>query len=184
MWSLRVLMARWRSLQTELKMLNAILTRWARTRGASPTSNSSRFSTLGRSTTYPPGRSASQGADSIWQTLLRWIPGEADPWGAALPCQSVLLNNVPTARAAFEACLRGLHGDEILALQRSIQRSRSLRDLWHLRTWLYTEVARSFSQAEAELRLNRLNAHFQFGTSFGSSGPLRRGPTPARPSKH
>lgn len=112
------------------------------------------------------------------------MPGEADPWGAALPCQSVLLNNVPTARAAFEACLRGLHGDDTLALQRSIQSSRSLRDLWHLRTWLYTEVARAFSQAEAELRLSRLNAHFQFGASFGSSGPLRRGPTPSRPSKH
>lgn len=166
-------------------MLNAILTRWARTRGASPTSRTSRFSILGRSTTsFPPAHQAGQSADSIWQTLLRWIPGEADPWGAALPCQSVLLNNVPTARAAFEACLRGLHGDEIDALQRSIQRSRSLRDLWHLRTWLYTEVARSFSQAEAELRLNRLNAHFQFGASFGASGPARRGPAPSRPSKH
>jgi hypothetical protein len=168
-------------------MLNAILTRWARTRGATAASQSSRLSTLSRSSVYPPGRhagQAGQSADSIWQTLLRWMPGEADPWGAALPCQSVLLNNVPTARAAFEACLRGLHGDDIDALQRSIQRSRSLRDLWHLRTWLYTEVARTFSQAEAELRLNRLNAHFQFGASFGFGGQPRRGPAPARPSKH
>jgi hypothetical protein len=112
------------------------------------------------------------------------MPGEADPWGAALPCQSVLLNNVPTARAAFEACLSGLHGDDILALQRSIQRSRSLRDLWHLRTWLYTEVARTYSQAEADARLAKLNAHFQFGASFGFNAAAQNRFGQSRPGKH
>lgn len=168
----------------ELKMLNAILTRWARTRGASPNRGLSHHSIC------PPGRqtaaasSTQTAGDSIWQTLLRWMPGEADPWGAALPCQSVLLNNVPTARAAFEACLRGLHGADIEALQRSIQRSRSLRDLWHLRTWLYTEVARTYSQAEADTRLAKLNAHFQFGASFGFNAALQNRLGQSRPGKH
>jgi hypothetical protein len=120
----------------------------------------------------------------MWQSLLRLMPGEADPWGAALPCQSVLLNNVPNARAAFQACLSGLHSGDIEELQRSIQRSRSLRDLWHLRTWLYTEIARAYSQAEAELRLGRLNAHFQFGASFGFSGQAQSSLAPSRPGKH
>jgi hypothetical protein len=130
--------------------------------------------------------SSGQSADSIWQTLLRLMPGEADPWGATLPCQSVLLNNVPNARAAFQACLNGLHSADIEELQRSIQRSRSLRDLWHLRTWLYTEVARAYSQAEAELRLSGLNAHFQFGASFGlsSQGPGPGGSVQPRAAKH
>ncbi|MCV2357247.1 hypothetical protein LNV09_24140 [Paucibacter sp. B2R-40] len=101
-----------------------------------------------------------------------------------MPCQSVLLHNVPNARAAFEACLNGLHSSDIEELQRSIQRSRSLRDLWHLRTWLYTEVARAFSQAEAELRLSRLNAHFQFGASFGFSGQTQSAPVQSRLAKH
>ncbi|MCV2371201.1 hypothetical protein [Roseateles oligotrophus] len=91
---------------------------------------------------------------------------------------------MPNARAAFEACLKGLHSDNIEELQRSIQRSRSLRDLWHLRTWLYTEVARAYSQAEAELRLNRLNAHFQFGASFGFNGQTQVALAKSRSGEH
>ncbi|MDC8773246.1 hypothetical protein [Roseateles albus] len=96
----------------------------------------------------------------------------------------MLLHNVPNARAAFEACLSGLHSGDIEELQRSIQRSRSLRDLWHLRTWLYTEVARAFSQAEAEVRLSRLNAHFQFGASFGFGSQNLGASGPTRVAKH
>lgn len=168
-------------------MLNAILTRWARTRGASSPSSSvgsSRHSTLGRFGSSGAGRRADATGESVWHALLRWMPGETQALVGAMPCQSVTLNDVPTARAAFEACLRGLHAADIEELQRSIRRSRSLRDLWHLRTWLYTEVARTFSQSEAELRLNRLNAHFQFGASFGFGGQAARPLTPSRSGPH
>jgi hypothetical protein len=168
-------------------MLNAILTRWARTRGASSSSSSvgsSRLSTLSRSGNSADGRGTEQTAESIWHSLLRWMPGELEAGAGALPCQSVSLNDVPSARAAFEACLCGLHAADIEELQRSIRRSRSLRDLWHLRTWLYTEVAKAFSQSEAELRLNRLNAHFQFGASFGFGGQSARPLTQSRTGPH
>ncbi|MEJ6004426.1 hypothetical protein WG899_02625 [Paucibacter sp. AS339] len=112
------------------------------------------------------------GGDSLWQTLLRWMPGEADPWGAnpaTPPCESLKLSHVPSIRAAFETCLRDLQGEGVDTLKRSIRCSRSLRDLWHLRAQAYTEVARAFSQTEAEARLKQLNAHFQFGSSLSLS---------------
>lgn len=132
-------------------MLNAILTRWTtRTRASS-------LSTLGRSTTnYPPARS--QGSDTLWQSLLRLMPGESDPWGGKAFRQPN--GRLPAVRADFQACLTGLQGDSVEDLQRSIRRSRCLRDLWHLRTWLYTEIARAHSQHEAEQRLAVLNLHF------------------------
>jgi len=147
-------------------MLNAILTRWARTRGAlaahSPRGTASTLppSLQSRSSSYPPPRGLA--SDSLWQSLLRLMPGEPDPWAgkASEPRRHLLLNNLAAARAQFQACMQGLSGDNIDELQRSVQRSRSLRDLWHLRTWLYTEVARSFSQQEAERRLQALNALF------------------------
>jgi len=123
-------------IKKEHTMLNALLTRWTRSRP----STSSSF-----------GRAAA--GDSLWQSLLRLIPGDAEP-------QPTFFNNMPAARAGFEACLAGLHGDSIDELMLSVRRSRSLRDLWHLRTWVYTEVARAFSQHEAEARLAVLNRHF------------------------
>jgi len=151
-------------------MLNVLLTRWARRRAASLNrmQASGRHSSQpgpshlnSRTHSMPPGRSA-PAPDSIWQSLLRWMPGEADPWaGKPSPTRGPgLLNNLTAARAQFQACMQGLSGDTIDELQRSVQRSRSLRDLWHLRTWLYTEVARAFSQQEAERRLQELNALF------------------------
>ncbi|MFY7867767.1 hypothetical protein [Roseateles sp.] len=91
------------------------------------------------------------------------------------PCDSLMLSHVPSIRAAFDNCLRDLHGEGVEALQKSIRCSRSLRDLWHLRAQAYTEVARAFSQAEAEIRLQQLNAHFQFGASMSlgeRAGPV------------
>ncbi|MBB4844055.1 hypothetical protein HNP55_002591 [Paucibacter oligotrophus] len=113
-----------------------------------------------RSSSYPPPRGAA--ADTLWQSLLRWMPGDADPWaGKPVPARNPgLQNNLAAARAQFQASMQGLSGDSIDELRRSVQRSRSLRDLWHLRTWLYTEVARAFSQQEAERRLQQLNLLF------------------------
>lgn len=137
-------------------MLNAILSRWARTRPASPT-------TLGRASDAGAATQRA-GSDSFWQSLWRRIPGESDPWGAqaaqAGAAKPFFPSMLPAARAGFEASLAGLQGDGVDELLRSIRRSRSLRDLWHLRTWLYTEVARAHSQYEAEQRLARLGIYF------------------------
>lgn len=162
-------------------MWNAFLTRWARSRAASPSRGHN--SITSRQSTLPPTRSGAassrislSGSDSIWQSLLRWMPGDSDPWGASQPPSPASTENLAKARAEFQACMAGLYSppadssaepdtpppvDTVRELQRSIRRARSLRDLWHLRTWLYTEVARQFSQHEAEQRLQRLDALFQ-----------------------
>lgn len=138
-------------------MLNALLSRWTRPRASS-------LSILGRSTTnYPPARnsiSSATGGDSLWQSLLRLIPGEPDPWGGKPTRRPPSADHLAAARDDFLTHLKGLQGESIVELQRSIRRSRSLRDLWHLRTWLYTEIARAHSQHEAEQCLALLNTYF------------------------
>ncbi|MDN3921781.1 hypothetical protein [Roseateles violae] len=134
-------------------MLTALLKHWNRKQAAS-------ISTLGPvASTRLASRSANRPAgDSIWQGLMRLLPGEADPW------QGRGANGghgaMASARQRFAACLDDLQGDGVEELLRSIRRSRTLADLWHLRTWLYTEIARAHSQWEAEQRLAPLNAHF------------------------
>lgn len=143
-------------------MLNAILSRWVRQHAARQI--------LGDSTipSAPPAEATRQGDASLLQSILRWLPGEADPWGAhAKPALKTAL--LPQLRAEFTACLRGL--GEVEELRSSIQRARCLRDFWHLRSWLYTEVARRFDQAEAEARLARLSPHFPGCPAAPSSLP-------------
>lgn len=128
-------------------MLNALMTRWAQTGGALATS----FFARSTDTAQPRG-------DSFWQTILRRGGDPAAP--AAGPAAADAL---PVARAQFEASLEGLQGEDADTLAQMIGRSRSLDDLWHLRTRLYNEIARQFSQYEAEQRLAALQAHFTVG---------------------
>jgi len=147
-------------------MLNAILTRWARTRGALASTSSITTQPHGLqrpSGSFPPPRSSinASNSDSIWQTLLRRRPADVEPWAAQAQMPDARRQaNVTVARVQFQASLQGLSGDTVEALERSICRSRNLRDLWHLRAWLYTEVARAYSQHEAERRLQALNSFF------------------------
>ncbi|WIT10900.1 hypothetical protein PFX98_18570 [Paucibacter sediminis] len=152
-------------------MINAIFSRWVR----------SDTDALGEAMTAFAGVTASPPArrshDSILQSLLRWLPGDADPWGST---QSSL-GKLPELRAAFLACLDDLDADGpgVQELKRSVMRSRSLRDFWHLRAGIYTQVARSHSQWEAEQRLARLNRHFPFKpVAVNRRGAERRGGRP------
>lgn len=161
-------------------MLNAILTRWARTRGALSSTSSITTQPHGLqrpSGSFPPPRSSinASNSDSLWQTLLRRKPAELDPWAAQAQMPDARRQaNVTVARVQFQASLQGLSGETVEALERSICRSRNLRDLWHLRAWLYTEVARAYSQHEAERRLQALNSFFCSQTAmlnFSAAGP-------------
>ncbi|MEJ6000554.1 hypothetical protein [Paucibacter soli] len=146
-------------------IINAFFSRWVRsdtdalgeamTAFAGPTAN-------------PPMR---RSHDSILQSLLRWLPGDADPWARTDGLQAKL----PALRAAFLACLDDLdaNGPGLLELKRSVMRSRSLRDFWHLRAGLYTQVARCHSQWEAEQRLTRLNRHFPSSNNKPTAAPHR-----------
>jgi hypothetical protein len=133
-------------------MLN-LLTRWTRSRPFVPTAPAPG--------TRPP--------DSLLQSLLRWLPGENTPWHARAEDPALL----PLLRREFERCLGGVDAPEELV--RSIQRARRVDDFWHLRGWLYTEVARAHDQREAEMRLAGLNRHFTDPIdTFFMMGPVRR----------
>jgi len=120
-------------------MLNTLRSRWTQSLQA-------RFSRLSRlptsiaSSTLPPPAPRAMAAGAAGQ----------------IPLSEVM----PRARAAFEQCLAGLQGEGMAAQRRAIRHACNLQDLWHVRTGLYNEIARQFSQAEAEQRLATLHRLF------------------------
>ncbi len=60
----------------------------------------------------------------------------------------------------FRAATAGLPLALLDGLGDRIERARSLREFWHLRSPLYNAVARGIDQVEADRRLGRLNRHF------------------------
>jgi hypothetical protein len=95
--------------------------------------------------------------DSLWVSMLRWLVGndaEVAP---------VLRTPLERARGEFVAALDGLMhvcAGEATDLLSRVRHARSLRELWHLRSELYTLIARRTSQPEADSRLARVNQHF------------------------
>jgi hypothetical protein len=105
-----------------------------------------------RAQVCPP--SLRQAPASPWGRLMCWLlaPG---PLHASPP-----VNRLPGVRQDFMNCLADIDGESVASLTERIAQSRSLRELWHLRTELYRVVALSHSQHEAEQRVARLNHHF------------------------
>ena len=104
--------------------------------------------------------------DSIFQSLMRLWPGEGRRPQASARTMARL-------RMAFRASVHDLAVDgdtdaqeRVTALLRHIVHARHPQDLWHLRTAIYTEVARRFDQAEAEARLIALNRQLEQGKSL------------------
>jgi hypothetical protein len=92
--------------------------------------------------------------ESLWTATLRWlVGGDTD----AAPA---LRTPLERARAEFVAALAGLAEVDHNGLLKRAQHARSLRELWHLRSELYTLIARRVSQVEADTRLACVNQHF------------------------
>jgi hypothetical protein len=95
--------------------------------------------------------------DTVWVSLLRWLVGndaEVAP---------VLRSPLDRARTEFALALEGLiqgASVEVADLASRVRHARSLRELWHLRSELYTLIAQLISQPEADSRLARVNQHF------------------------
>ncbi len=70
------------------------------------------------------------------------------------------INRLALVKAEFQDSLSDLDTLGSPLLQDKIERARSLRELWHLRSPVYGEVALARTQAEAERRLSQLNRHF------------------------
>ncbi len=92
--------------------------------------------------------------DTLWSATLRWLVGgntEVVP---------ALRTPLEKARSEFVAAMSGLLEVDHHGLLKRAQHARSLRELWHLRSELYTLIARRVSQFEADARLARVNQHF------------------------
>jgi hypothetical protein len=96
--------------------------------------------------------------DGSWATSLRRAFGnDADRADPGTP--------LDRARIEFVEALEGLPAVDADDLLCRAQHARSLRELWHLRSELYTLIARRMSQNEADTRLSRVNRHFPIRTS-------------------
>jgi len=93
-------------------------------------------------------------SDSLWSATLRWLVG------GNVESAPALRTPLEKARSEFVAAMAGLGEVDHNALLKRAQHARSLRELWHLRSELYTLIARRISQFEADARLARVNQHF------------------------
>lgn len=133
-------------LSADYRSMPALLTFWhRRSRRGAPTSTLN-----SRIEVCPPALWPS--SLTLWGRLQRWWQAHS---GRAAP-----VNRLALAREEFLKALNGLQGEEAEALQGRIERTRSLRELWHLRSTLYGLVSMQCSQGLAEQRLVRLNRHF------------------------
>lgn len=88
-------------------------------------------------------------ADRLIHQAAPWLPAPARP-----------VNRLALAKREFQDSLLDVPGEPAQMLLDRIGRARSLREMWHLRSSLYGEVAMALDQSEAERRLARLNRHF------------------------
>jgi hypothetical protein len=112
----------------------------------------------------PP--SLRQAPRSPWHRLWFWLmaPG---------PLQaSPSLNRLPPVRQDFRDSVHDISTDAARALCTRIDQARTLREMWHLRSDLYSVVAVFHSQHEAERRLARLNRHFPTRAPRSGFAPL------------
>ena len=93
---------------------------------------------------------------TLWGRMRRWLMKD-HPW---TPLSARPVNRLALVKTEFASSLQGLCGTEAGRLADQIERARSLRELWHLRSMLFGLLAVTYSQAEAERQLNTLNRHF------------------------
>lgn len=108
-----------------------------------------------------------------WRRGLReWLntgwdvsrPADVDVWPAQTHTHTAERSPVADMRHAFVQALDDLDSAAAQALRDQIARARSPRELWHLRTAVYTLIATQHSESQAQARMAALNHLF----------PLRR----------
>ncbi len=94
----------------------------------------------------------------LWSSSLGWR-GRLRGWlrrsRRTRPCR-----RLARVKQDFHAATAGLPAALLAGLAERIERARSLREFWHLRSPLYDAVARGLDQLEADRRIGRLNRHF------------------------
>ena len=84
-----------------------------------------------------------------WLNNSRWLPAPARP-----------MNRLALVKAEFRQAVLDVAPGLLDGLDERIERARSLREFWHLRSPLYSAVSMGLNQLEAERRLSALNRHF------------------------
>ena len=106
--------------------------------------------------------------------LQRWTSRalhHAAPW---LPRPARPINRLALVKSEFRDSLSDLMNSlPAQNLLDRIERARSLREMWHLRSSLYGEVSLALNQGEAERRLARLNRHFPTRAPRSALVPLQ-----------
>jgi len=105
-----------------------------------------------------------------WQRLRNWFHAG---WPGAAPA-SQPLRRLERARRDFLAAIEDIETDAADPLCDRIHFARSLRELWHLRSELFSVVARSHDQHEAAERLAELNRHFPTRSARSGFAPLEQ----------
>ena len=95
-----------------------------------------------------------------------WLVAPA-PQDAAPP-----LNRLPGVQEEFQRALIGIEEAAAYAMACRIANARSLRELWHLRTDVYTLIAQQCSEFEAAQRVSLLNHHFPTRAPRSGFAPL------------
>ncbi len=84
-----------------------------------------------------------------WLNNSRWLPEPARP-----------MHRLAMVKAEFREAVFGVDAELLDGLDERIERARSLREFWHLRSPLYNVLAMGLNQMEADRRLALLNRHF------------------------
>lgn len=125
-----------------------------------------------RAAVCPPSTlQGSSASTSGWRSSLRqWL--EAG-WHSPQPGMAALS---PAAlqriRDEFLQTLEDIRTQQAGMLLARISGAGSLRELWHLRPEVFKLVALRYSQAEAQMRVDRLNRHFPARSPRSGFAPL------------
>ncbi|MBX3605028.1 MAG: hypothetical protein KF788_07145 [Piscinibacter sp.] len=112
----------------------------------------------------PPERASAP--QPWWRRVQVWV---AAGWPGPTAGPDTALEQ---ARREFLAAADDLAGDTADELLDRLQIARSLRELWHLRTEVFSLVSLQHSQHEADQRLARLNRHFPTRSPRSGFGAL------------
>ena len=104
---------------------------------------------------------------TLWGRLRRWLHRNAE-WA---PASMRPVNRLALVKVEFHHGMHGLDSDDAQRLTEQIERARSLRELWHLRSTLFGLLAVAVNQSEAERRLAALNRHFPMRAPRSSLAP-------------
>ena len=97
----------------------------------------------------------------LLRRMAPWLPAPARP-----------VNRLALVKREFQDSLADLESGPAQPLLDQIDRARSLRELWHLRSPVFGVVALAHTQSVAEHRLARLNRHFPMRAPRSSTMPL------------